>query len=203
MTSRLKNTIITAVILLIGLVFIGYGTATLLQKQTDNGWTVTSAKVVTVSNIATDQGNNYTAVLEYVVDGQSYRVTDTTAAASAPKVGSSRSVAYNPEAPYEAKVVASKVSPLISYGALIIGLICVLFGGLRLLMPKRHHIAAPQPQQLPSEAQPISPTHYQHPHQTHVVAPNIGQTSTQPPSQPSQQDSPPQPPAGPQNNSQY
>lgn len=90
---------------LFGILFVIPGIFALLSSQIDESWTRVQGEIVDVSSKISDGSRMYTPIVEYVVDGQSYRVSSNSSSSISPTMGAKREVAYNPTNPNEAKLV--------------------------------------------------------------------------------------------------
>lgn len=90
---------------LFGTLFAVGGIFAFLSTQIDESWTRVQGKIVDVSSRTSDGSTMYTPIVEYVVDGESYRVSSNSSSSIYPTIGNEREVAYNPVRPDEAKMV--------------------------------------------------------------------------------------------------
>lgn len=76
-----------------------------LATRVDSGWERVSGKVIEVRTSTNDDGTTYSPVVEYYVDSSRHVITSSVSTGSAPQIGGSQEVAYDPENPFDAKVV--------------------------------------------------------------------------------------------------
>ncbi len=92
-------------LLIFGVVFTAAGLFFIFANSPDSDWVKTQGTVVSVQSRPGDSNTMYSAIVRYEVDGQSYTVVSSVSSSFSPDVGSSRTVAYNPDFPADAKVV--------------------------------------------------------------------------------------------------
>lgn len=115
--------------LLLGAVFAGGGYTIMRSTEIDPSWTRVAGSVVDVlSSRSTDNSTQYAAIIEYTVNGQSYRVIGSSSSSARPAIGSMSAVAYNPASPAESKAVVSPVWRVLLYLAQLIGGIAFISG---------------------------------------------------------------------------
>lgn len=93
-------------LVLFGAVFVSAGFFAINHSRVDSSWARTSGEVVD-SLRSINEGSTYSAVVEYHVDAQSYRITSGFSSSFEPTIGETREVAYNPSQPSQAKIVES------------------------------------------------------------------------------------------------
>lgn len=114
-------------LLLFGAVFAGAGIFAIKGSKIDPNWTRISGQVVDSSSRISDGSTTYTPVVQYSVNGQTYKVTSSTGSSFYPNIGDTREIAYNPSRPDQAKVVEGAGSkaflwlfPAIGFGVLVL-----------------------------------------------------------------------------------
>lgn len=81
------------------------------SNRTPAGWENVSGQVVETSERRGDDSTLYTAIVEYRVDGQAYRVASNVSSSWQPTMGDSRKVTYNPAKPSESKLIEEGILP--------------------------------------------------------------------------------------------
>ncbi|MGI9027318.1 MAG: DUF3592 domain-containing protein [Candidatus Saccharimonadales bacterium] len=114
-------------LLLFGAVFAGAGIFAINNSKIDSEWTRTTGEVVDSSSSISDGSTTYTPIVQYKVNGQSYKVTSSTGSSFYPNIGDTREIAYNPNRPDQAKVAEGAGSqallwlfPAIGIGVLVL-----------------------------------------------------------------------------------
>ena len=126
------------IVLFIGSVFAGIGYFATQSTKIEPGWkkidgTIVDVAVINNSNYnedtnTTDNETTYAPVVNYTVDGQTYRTTSNWSSSFKPTIGHSHKVAYNPKNPSEAKVLESTTVKIAFYFFYLIGLLTIVYG---------------------------------------------------------------------------
>ena len=114
-------------LLLFGGVFAYAGILVVNTGKIDASWQRVSGTIVDVSSYISKGSTIYTAIVEYHVGDQAYKVTSNFGSSMYPAKGGTREVAYNPAQPQEAKVVESGAAGLLPYIFPIVGIAVALF----------------------------------------------------------------------------
>jgi hypothetical protein len=114
-------------LLVFGGAFLGTGILLFKSNHADPSWTKISGHITAVSSHISDGANQYSPVVTYAVNGQSYTVASSVSSSSYPALGQAREVAYNPAHPGQAKVIESGGAMWFLYVAMAIGafFICI------------------------------------------------------------------------------
>jgi hypothetical protein len=108
-------------LLVFGGAFLGTGILLFKSNHADPSWTKISGHITAVSSHISDGANQYSPVVTYAVNGQSYTVASSVSSSSYPALGQAREVAYNPAHPGQAKVIESGGAMWFLYVAMAIG----------------------------------------------------------------------------------
>lgn len=112
----------------IGAIFITIGVFSFNSIQVDSSWTRITGKVTDIKSSLNDGTITYSPVVEYSVNGQSYKASGSISSSQRPNVGAERQVAYNPNNPADARVVESGGTSLLFLIFPAIGLALLIFG---------------------------------------------------------------------------
>lgn len=117
-------------VLLSGVSFTATGIFAINSSKIDPAWTRISGEVVgSSSRTDSDGSTNYTPIIQYLVNGKSYKITSRSGSSSYPNIGDKREVAYNPNRPDQAKVVEGVIIQALLWLSSAIGI------GLLILAP--------------------------------------------------------------------
>lgn len=135
-----------AATLVVGIVFVVAGIAMYRSTNIDPQWVRVDGQVISntpySSSSNTDSSNGsgssttYTQTVGYSVKATTYKVTSSLASNSQAAIGSSKSVAYNPANPAEAKIVQGSSSKLFAAIFAAIGLFIVVVAPFAYLRSK-------------------------------------------------------------------
>lgn len=116
-------------LIITGLVFVGFGIFSINNSKVNPTWTKINGQVVDASNNISDGTTTYTPVIQYSVNGQTYRVTSGVSSNVYPNIGEAREVAYDPARPGQSKVIegAGIYAFLWIFTVLGIGLVILAF----------------------------------------------------------------------------
>jgi hypothetical protein len=93
--------------LIFGGIFTSVGWVIMADLNISPDWKRATGTIVEVvrKSSSTRHGPSYAPIVEYKVEGQSYRVASSISSTSYPTIGKTKQVAYNPQNPEEAKVI--------------------------------------------------------------------------------------------------
>ncbi|QQS18043.1 DUF3592 domain-containing protein [Candidatus Saccharibacteria bacterium] len=112
-------------LMLFGAIFTGVGVFALISNKVDPSWTRVTGEVVDSSSHRNDGSTTYSPIVQYEVNGQSYRVASSISSSSYPRIGEKREIAYNPVRPDQSKVVQSASTQWIIYLFPMVGVACL------------------------------------------------------------------------------
>lgn len=113
--------------LIVGIVFIGVGFMMHKSTTIPASWQRVDGIVVDVATeSSTNSGQTYAPVINYTVNGVTYKITSSISSSSYPTTGTYKQVAYDPSNPKDAKVVVSGSTSLLFYIFPLVGVIAVI-----------------------------------------------------------------------------
>jgi hypothetical protein len=111
----------------IGAAMLGGGILALQGERIDPTWTKVSGQTTSVKSTIDSSGHNlYTAVVSYQVNGQSYTIAAGSSSSIYPRIGGTKQVAYNPQAPANAKAIDGGALQLFLWIFPIIGVLFLI-----------------------------------------------------------------------------
>ena len=113
---------------ILGVMFLVVGYPIATSTGNDDNWEKISGEIVGSFTAITDNGTTYRAVVEYVVNGRTYTITDQVSSVAYPQIGTTKEVAFNPSQPSQAKVIVSGGWLLLVYIFPILGVFFLLLG---------------------------------------------------------------------------
>ncbi len=115
-------------VLFIGVILISSGILFLKSNSINPGWIKVYGQVVSVSTDNSNGSTTYAPVVQYQVNGQSYKVISNSSSSNYPTIGSQKQVAYDPQQPQDSKIVAGVGTKSILYLLIIIGVLFIVIG---------------------------------------------------------------------------